>query len=125
RPAAALDQAEFRVDLVGAIDIEVEFRFLVKGYQRDLQLPRKFVGALGCRHPDHIEASADAFGEQAQEMLGRAPGAEPELHPRRALGHRRRRRPLPKPVVAGDLVVAHRSSPPISMYLTSTNSSTP
>ena len=125
RAAAALDQAELRVDLVGAVDIEVELGLVVECHQRDAELARELGGPLRGGHADDLEAAADLLGKQADEMLGRAPAAEPELHARLDLSHRRLGRPQAKAVVARDFVVVHRSSPPISMYLTSTNSSTP
>ena len=80
RAAAALDQAQLVVELVGAVDGEVELGRLVERRQRNafpLGLsPRR----LGGRNRDDVEAASHPLAEQRDEMRRRRAAAEPELH---------------------------------------------
>ena len=80
RPAAALDQAQLVVELVGAVDGEVELRDLVERRERHAfalgLIPRR----LGGRNRDDREAGPHPRGQQRDERGCRRAGAEPELH---------------------------------------------
>ena len=80
RPAAALDEAEFRPDLVGAVDGEVEFGRFVEGGKLDAEFGAECGRALRRRHADDRHAAGDLFGEQAHEFLGGRAGADAEPH---------------------------------------------
>ena len=80
RAAAALDEAEARADLVGAVDREVEFRRLVERGQADAEFAAECCGALGGRNADDRQAGGDLFGEQPDEFLGGRAGADAEPH---------------------------------------------
>ena len=82
-------------------------------------------GALRGRHADDRQPGADALAEQADEVLRRAAAAEAELHARLDIVERGGGGAPPQLVAGGQRVQHHRSSPPISMYLISTNSSMP
>src|SRR5690606_19518016 len=78
--AAALDEVHAGVDLVGAVDGEVEAVEGVevgKGNAEGAGLP---VGGLGGGDAEDLEAVADALAEQVDEVAGGGAGAEAETH---------------------------------------------
>ena len=80
RPAAALDQGELRIDLVGAVDGEVEFRHFVERGERHAEFAAKRCGALRRRHAHDRHAGRDLLGQQPHELLGGRAGADAEPH---------------------------------------------
>ena len=94
RAAAALDEVERAVDLVGAVDGEIETVDLVQRRQPHAALFGLRAGRFRGRNAHHIQAGADLFTEQIDEMLGGRAGAEAKLH---AVAHflKRARRRLP------------------------------
>ena len=80
RAAAALDQVQVRVDLVGAVDGQVEFRRLVERRQRHAEFGAEAGRALGRRHADDLHAGRDLVGQQPDELLGGRAGADAEPH---------------------------------------------
>ena len=94
RAAAALDQVERGIDLVGAVDGEVEPIDIVERGQGDAALLGLDAGRLRGRHAHHVQSGADLFTEQVDKMPGGRTGAEAELH---AVPHmlKRARRRLP------------------------------
>src|SRR4051794_7150802 len=117
-PAAALDKAQAAVQLVRAVDGEVEFGRVVERGERDALPLRLGARRLGGRHADDRQPAPHALGQGRDEQRGRRASAEAEPHPvrnerRRALGG------------ALQIVRAHRSRPASSMYLRAVNSSMP
>ena len=80
RAAAALDQAQIRADLVGAVHGQVEpgvSSRVVSG------MPQRVACGFGFprgRHRHDVEAAAHAFAEQVDEMARGRSGAEAEPH---------------------------------------------
>ena len=125
RAAATLDEAERRIDLVGAIDREVEDGIGVERGQGNPLGHGKLRRPLRGRHAGDIQTLPNLAGKQADEMIRRAARAEAELHAAAHLGQRGFGGADALGLVSGRLVEHQRSRPPISMYLTSMNSSTP
>ena len=80
RSPTALDQAEVRRDLVGAVDGEIELRRLVEVGERHPQPLGVATSCFGCGHADHVEAGVNAFGQKLDEMFGGRPAAKTESH---------------------------------------------
>ena len=81
RPAATLDHAELAVDLVGAVDREIELRRLVERSERDIEPLGLGARGLRGRHADHVQAARNPFAERGDEVSRGRAGAEPEPHP--------------------------------------------
>ena len=77
RAAAALDEPEPRVDLVGAVERQVERRLAVQLHDLDAGLACQLAGALR----SHRRADAVALGEHLDHRPDGPPGAEPDGHP--------------------------------------------
>ena len=73
RAPAALDQAQARADLVGAVDREVEFRRFIQGRQRNSMgvclRPRRLRG----RNADNRQPAPYPFGQKLDEVIGGRP----------------------------------------------------
>jgi hypothetical protein len=117
RTAAALDEIEGRIDLVGAIDGDVEPVERVEIGQGDAQRLRLARRDFGGGNANTVETGGDLFAEQIDEMLGCRAGTQAEPHARPNLGQRHGRR-LPLQVLAhgslpGDIQVpiAGRQAP--------------
>ena len=80
RAAAALDQRQIGIDLVGAVDGQIELRRLVERRQRHAEFQAKRRGALGGRHADDLQPALDALGQQPDELFRRRAGADAEPH---------------------------------------------
>ncbi|MOA07701.1 hypothetical protein D3C78_1274160 [compost metagenome] len=81
RAAAALDETQRMIDLVGAIDGQIEFRQFIEGFQRHAKLDAQARGALGCRHALDLETGCDLFGQKPDKFLGRRTRADTKPHP--------------------------------------------
>jgi len=80
RAPTALDQAEIRRDLVGAVDGEIELRRLVEVGERHAQPLGVAASRFGCGHADHVEAGADTFGQEFDEVLSCRAAAKAKSH---------------------------------------------
>ena len=80
RSPTALDQAEIRRDLVGAVDGKIELRRLVEVGERHAQPLGVAASCFGCGHADHVEAGANPFGQELDEMFGCRPAAKAKSH---------------------------------------------
>ena len=81
RGAAALDQAKFIVDLVGAVDREIELGHLVEGGEREC--PRAVASvrvASEVGTPTTFEAGAHALAQRRDEERRRRARADAEAH---------------------------------------------
>ena len=78
--AAALDQVERAVDLVGAVDGEIEPVDRIERGQRNVARFGLGAGRFRGRHADHLHPAGNLLAEQVDKMLGGRAGAEPELH---------------------------------------------
>ena len=81
RAPAALDQAQLPVQLVGAVDGDVEDRQFVEGAHRNAKLAAKTIRALGGGDARHLEPGAHMLAENADEGLGCRAGSYPEIDP--------------------------------------------
>ena len=82
RAATALDEAKLRVELVGAIDRQVEGRGFLEGGERNAEGGCLGLGRLGGRDAEHLEAGADPRPQEVDEMARRRARAEAEAHAR-------------------------------------------
>ena len=82
RSAAALDQPELGIDLVGAVDRQIEFRNFVQRSKRNAERLRLRFRRLRRRDTMHVETRFDSFAHEIDEEARGRPAAEPELHPR-------------------------------------------
>ena len=80
RAAAALDEAQLRVDLVGAVDGQVELRRLLQRRQRNAEACRLGARRFGGRHADDLKTGRDVLAERGDEAARRGAGAEAKLH---------------------------------------------
>ncbi len=83
-PAAALDQVELGIDLVSAVDGDVDQRVRFEIGQRNAEIPCGFFGAQRAGNADDVPqfSAADPLAQALQRELGRAAGAEPHHHAR-------------------------------------------
>ena len=81
RAAAALDQPKLIVDLVGAIDGEIEMRRLVERGERDVEPLGLGARRIGGGDAEHVQALADALAERGDEACRGRAGAKPKPHP--------------------------------------------
>jgi hypothetical protein len=84
RAAAALDEIERGIDLVGAVDGEIEPVDLVQRGQTNAAAYRIGTGGFRGWHADHIEPVANTHPQQFDKMLRGRTGTEAQLH---AVGH--------------------------------------
>src|SRR5690606_33980805 len=108
-----LDQVERRVDLVGAVQREVEARLLLERGQRDAERGGARGGVARRRHAGHAlqRAVAQPLAEQVEQVSDGRAGPEAEHHAvldplERALG----RLPLQRFTVAHDAAGVRRAS---------------
>ncbi len=80
RPSTALDQAELIVDLVGAVDSQVQMRRLVEGGERNAEAFGAFPRGLGGGHAQDLQTAGHLLCERIDEPLRRRSRAEPEPH---------------------------------------------
>ena len=80
RAAAALEEVELGVDLVGPVHGQVK-RLLQGVDQRDAQRCCLLVGVDRARYARHAQTRPHPLAEQVDEERGRGPRAEPEPHP--------------------------------------------
>ncbi len=118
RRAAALDQPKFRIEFVGAVDRQIEFRGLVQRGQRDAGMFGEAARRLRGRDADHVETRLHPHAQEFDEMGGGRAGAEAEPHS----GTDEFERGLRGRAL---LMVAHEFSPPSITYFISVNSSIP
>ena len=78
--AAALDGVELRVDLVYAVDREVNVVELVDGEQRDAQLTRLRLGSLGGRDRLNLQTVLDHFAYRVYHVVSGRAGAQTDYH---------------------------------------------
>ena len=94
-PAAALDQVERGIDLVGAVNRQIEPVDVVEGGQRNAAALGLHARRLRGRNAHNSHSGADFLTQEVDEMLGGRAGAEPQPH---AVAHlfqcARRRHPL-------------------------------
>ena len=91
RAATALERVAPRVDLVGAVDAEVEAGRLVERGEREAEPAAQVGGALRSGYAAHAKSAA---GQRLQRRGGCAPGSVAEQHPvLDQRGRRRARRP--------------------------------
>jgi hypothetical protein len=89
RPAAALDQPQRRVCLVGAVDNQIERCQIVERAERNAQRRGPCGRGRGGRHAGDRQALVtDPRSKAAQHPVRGRPGAKPQLHPRLHLRHR-------------------------------------
>ena len=69
--AEALDQVQVRIDLVGPIDRQVEFRQVAGVGERDAQRAGQLGGAFGRGHAADFQTGLDAGAQGADERQGR------------------------------------------------------
>src|SRR5262245_4556903 len=119
RATGALDEPQLAVNLVGAIDREVEHGRGVERGERDALGLSLHACRLRGRHALNLEARAHALAQQRDDVLGGGAGTEPEPHAVVHAFERARRR--------GSRLVftAHAPRLASSMYVSSTNSSMP
>ena len=79
-PAAALDQAQVVVELVGAVDRQVEVGRLVEGRQGNALALRLVAGRLGGGNAHDLQAAPHALADGGDEMRRRRAGAEAQPH---------------------------------------------
>ncbi len=92
RAAAPFDQAQRAVDLVGAVDREVELGRLVERRQRNAELARLARRRLRGRHADDLQSLAHFGADEIDERAGGRAGAEAKPHARPHEGDRPLRR---------------------------------
>src|SRR5258708_6840938 len=80
RSAAALDQIERRVNLVRAINCEIEPVEFIEGRQGNAAALRVGARRLRGRHADHIESASHPLAKKLNEMPRGRAGPETELH---------------------------------------------
>ena len=80
RAATTLDQCEFRIDLVGAVDGEVEFRHFVERGERHAELHAQGCGAFRRWHARDSHAGCNLLGQKPHELLRSRAGADAEPH---------------------------------------------
>ncbi len=80
RAAAALDDVKSRIDLVRAIDGQIEPVDVVQRRQRDAAALRVGTGRLRGRHADDLKSGADPLTKKFDKVPGGRAGAEAELH---------------------------------------------
>src|SRR3989454_4595335 len=92
RSAIALDEVQLPIDLVGAVDGEVQLS--LEANEADAELPGEARRLLGRRYAPDTEPVAHGRGEGADERAGRAAGAEADddAVPDEVEGARRKRR---------------------------------
>ena len=78
--AAAFDQAKLVVDLVGAIDREIELRRLIERGERNSELLGLDARRLRTRHAEHAQAPGDPLPESGNEAGSCRAGTEPKPH---------------------------------------------
>lgn len=78
--ASALDEVERRVDLIGAIDGQIEDGIALQIGQGDAQFPAEPGRALGGRHATNLKAAGDARAKRPEEGFGRRAGAKTQNH---------------------------------------------
>jgi hypothetical protein len=100
RAAAALDQPALGVDLVGAVDRDVEPLELLERLDLDPQRARRDLGRDGGRHAADVQLPRR---ERRQHRRDRRAGAEPDLV---AVAHQLRRR-LGRRALLG-IAISHR-----------------
>ncbi len=108
RSPVSFDQVERRVDLVGAVDVDIDDFYLVESDERNSQLVREPFGAFRRRNPAGAQTLLDPASESAHEHRRGPAGSEPHHHFR--LDHFRgfdRRRP------EGVVCAAHEKNPSI------------
>ncbi len=81
RAAAALDHAQLIVDLVGAVDRQIELRRLVERGQRDAELLGLHPRGLRGRDADHVQALRHLLAQRRDEAGRRRSGAKAKPHP--------------------------------------------
>src|SRR3954452_18894197 len=119
RAAAALDDAQRTVDLIGAVDGQIEFGRFVQRSEPNALAFRLAPRRLGSRDADDVKPAPHPLAHSHDEMRGRGAGSEAEPH---AVRDKRRR------ALGGNAFQAlgvHRSRPASSMYLSSVYSSMP
>ena len=94
RAPPPLDHPKLGVDLVGAVDVEIERRDVVDVPERHAHLASQFGGRLAGRHGDEFEMLVpDALAQPTEHQRGRRSGPQPNGHPRLDQLGRRSRRP--------------------------------
>src|SRR5262249_53198511 len=89
RPAAPLEQGETgALDLVGAVDGDVEERVLAERGQRDAELARQRLGARGGRDAGDAQPLAHAPADRAHRGGRGGAGAQADDHAVRQVGDR-------------------------------------
>jgi len=81
RTASALDQPQLIVDLIGAIDGEMQVRRVVERGQRNAKPLGLRTRRLGCRHAKHLESGGDFNSQRLDEARRGRAGAEPQPRP--------------------------------------------
>ena len=80
RAAAALDEPQFGIDLVRAVDRQIEFRKLVQRRQRDAARFRLGRRRLRRRHAADVETGRDFVADEIDEVARGCARAEAEPH---------------------------------------------
>ena len=83
RAAAALDQPELGIDLVGTVDRQIELWDLVQKLRRNAERLRLRLGRFGSGDAANVETGRDPLPDEIDEMVGGRTGAEAEPHPGR------------------------------------------
>ena len=78
--AAALDQVQVAVGLVGAVNGQIERGQIVQRRQRDAHLAGQGRRLFGGRHAKQLEPAAHTRAQHFHEYLGGGAGAQPQLH---------------------------------------------
>ena len=79
RAAAALDEPARRIDLVGAVDGDVQLGERFERLDADAQLGRAVLG--GRRGRDASQVAQVLLGQRVEQVRDRRPGPEPDGHP--------------------------------------------
>jgi len=77
-PRHSLDQVKPRIDLVGAVDIDVDARLAVERDDLDSDRTRKLSAGRGSRNAAHLDTS---LAERPDEGRGGVPGSSPTVWP--------------------------------------------
>jgi hypothetical protein len=80
RPPAAFDEPQLGINLVSAVDRQIEFGKLIQRRDRDAARLRLGSRRLRCRHAEDVETGGDFVADEIDEMARSCARAEPEPH---------------------------------------------